>query len=614
MSNDFKKVLVKDDRLMVTDSLNYAVIKGGQSIVSQTQSAISQSTSSISFNLQVPSEQTIIDRKVFISATVQLQWQTTGSPTLVYGQNLALAPFPLHQMCSTIQSTINNNVTSINIRDVLPFLVRSNDCRELQKSMSSCPTMPDSMFYYSDCVGSAGMRCVGDTTNSPPEILQYGPPGNTLGNFLTGGIDTDLLPNGSFSGPNARNQTGTTNNSGVAINDQCVTLMYSATGSAPWYAQGTQSGGVASANYWRLVFTTIEPVLCQPFLWSDPVSNKQGMYGVQTIQLQYNVANADRAVRFIESQYTPNTFTLTTITVPNSATVNSVQNARLFLKYITPHPSDLLPARNVIPLLTYDRYFANANNQIIPQNYGTPVSISSNTYNLTQIPDKICIFFRKKMTNQRPTDTDAVPVIRNISINFNNNAGLLSSATLQDLYYYSVQAGSNQSFQEFCGQAYIPDLVLKGSSVNPTVGSYLMLDFATVIQLTEDFYAPGSLGNFQLQFTCQLQAGGVGDAEGNAFEANTLETVLVVMNSGIMVTERGQTSTYTGILTKQDVLDASQQQPFGRMSVKRIVGSGHCDSGRALPASIGHAMLSKSAPVVAKAVDVAKDAMSRRLM
>jgi len=606
MSNDFKKVLVKDDRLMVTDSLNYAVIKGGQNIVSQTQNAISQSTSSISFNLQVPSEQTIVDRKVFISATVQIGWQTTGNPTLVYGQNLALAPFPLHQMCSTIQSTINNNVTSINIRDVLPFLVRSNDCRELQKSMSSCPTMPDSMFYYSDAVGSAGMRCAGAGT-SPSQVLQYGPAGNTLGSFLTGGIDTDLLPNGAFSGPNARNQAYN------GANEQCVTLFYSADG-ITYYAQGTQGGATASANYWRLVFTTIEPVLCQPFLWSDPVSNKQGMYGVQTIQLQYNVANADRIVRFIESQYAPNSLTLTAITVPTSASVLNVTNAKLILKYLTPHPSDLLPARNVIPLLTYDRYFSNSNNATIPQNYGTPVQIASNTYNLTQIPDKICIFFRKKMTNQRPTDSDAVAVIRNISINFNNNAGLLSSATLQDLYYYSVQAGSNQSFQEFCGQAYVPNLVLAATDVEPTVGSYLMLDFATVIQLTEDYYAPGSLGNFQLQFTCGLQGGGIGDPQGNAFEANSLETVLVVLNSGIMVTERGQTSTYTGILTKQDVLDASQQVPFGRMSVKRMVGSGHCDSGRALPASIGHALMNRSAVVVPKAVDVAKDAMSRRLM
>jgi hypothetical protein len=81
-----------------------------------------------------------------------------------------------------------------------------------------------------------------------------------------------------------------------------------------------------------------------------------------------------------------------------------------------------------------------------------------------------------------------------------------------------------------------------------------------------------------------------------------------------MVTNRGQTSVYTGILTKQDVLDASQQQPFGRMSVKRMVGSGHCDSGRALPSFLMNGSTNRSAVVVPKAVEVAKDAMSRRLM
>jgi len=57
------------------------------------------------------------------------------------------------------------------------------------------------------------------------------------------------------------------------------------------------------------------------------------------------------------------------------------------------------------------------------------------------------------MSSVKPTENDYVPTITNIALNFNNNAGLLSSATLQDLYSYSVKAGSNQSFNEFCGQA-----------------------------------------------------------------------------------------------------------------------------------------------------------------
>ena len=42
--------------------------------------------------------------------------------------------------------------------------------------------------------------------------------------------------------------------------------------------------------------------------------------------------------------------------------------------------------------------------------------------------------------------------------------------------------------------------------------------------------------------------------------------------------ERGTSSTYTGLLTKQDVLEASMQHPMSHSDVKRLVGGGFLDS------------------------------------
>ena len=39
----------------------------------------------------------------------------------------------------------------------------------------------------------------------------------------------------------------------------------------------------------------------------------------------------------------------------------------------------------------------------------------------------------------------------------------------------------------------------------PTTGSILVLNFAEVIQLTEEYYAPGSLGSFNLQRQVTVQ-------------------------------------------------------------------------------------------------------------
>jgi len=556
MSSDFKKVLVKDDRLMVTDSLNYAVYKGGQNVVSLVSGKVAESTSSVTFNTQIPSEQTIVDRHLFLDTSSLVTFSTSQAVKLVYGNNISLAPFPFQQGVTTTQTTINNNVTSIYTRDVLPFILRSNDSRELQKGLSSCPTMPDKLARYADGL------------NGPDGQNPY----NVLGNFVNS-VDSDILSNGAYAGfgPALPGNTTLANLQNLA-QEFSVTLFYF---DGANFQQQNPVTPVASSS-WALAFQTVEPVICQPFIFSNPISNKQGIYGLQTIQLQMNLGDANRVFRCSGLDY----ITQVPIGQPpvpivvSNARFASVKNSKLIYKFLTPHPSDLMPARNVIPLLTYDRYFSTATNQAIP--VASKAIVSSNTYNLTQIPDKICVFFRKRLSTQSPTDPDVVPVITNISINFNNNSGILASSTTQDLFRYSVEAGSNQSYQEFIGQAYGKD-----SQVIPTVGSYLMLDFATVINLIEDYYAPGSLGNFQLQFNTTVY-----NQTGAEIPASGLEMVLVVINSGVMVTERGQTSTYTGILTKQDVLDASQQTPLSITDVSRIVGSGHQDRGRALPLSV----------------------------
>jgi hypothetical protein len=600
MSNDFKKVLVKDPRLMVTDQLAYAVRKGGQSIVSQRQSAIAQSSSSVNFNVQIPSEQTIVDRRVMVKSTVAIQFQTNQTVPLVYGQNVSLASFPFHQCASTVQTTLNNNVTSINIRDVLPFLVRSNDSRELSKSCSSTPCKADSYARPSDAAGLFGQQQLSGNNYLTPH------PNNNLGGWQQN-LDGDITGNAAYAGYGPEVAAGGAFNTAI---DAPVQLFGSTTSFASAVAQNNSNP--VSYSFWVLVFTTIEPVLCQPFLWSDPVSNTQGVYGLQTIQLQYNMTNANRAFRIVDRLLGA------AVTLSGDALISSINNTELIFKYITPKPSDLLPARNVIPLLTYDRYFSNASlSANLQANFANTATLTSNTYNLTQVPDKICIFVRNKMSSVKPTQNDYVPTITNIALNFNNNAGLLSSATLQDLYAYSVKAGSNQSFNEFCGQANSLSPVVPGGGLNaggseiiPTVGSYLMLSFSDVIQLTEDMYAPGSLGNFQLQFVITLSSK-------LALASADLELVVVVVNSGIMVTDRGQTSTYTGILTKQDVLDASQQEPLNEMDVRRIVGSGHLDSGRALPMAVCNALMNKVAPLASKGMEKAKElvaSMSKRLM
>ena len=151
--------------------------------------------------------------------------------------------------------------------------------------------------------------------------------------------------------------------------------------------------------------------------------------------------------------------------------------------------------------------------------------------------------------------TDNYLTIKNISINFNNQAGLLSSMTPEQLYINSVQSGlANMSGDEFCGSMisccgmrsdvgkphpYGPYTGL-GANTNgpransnpgiqyvPTTGSILVLNFAEVIQLTEEYYAPGSLGSFNLQLQVTVQ-----NNQNLVWHGNEYELVIMAMNSG----------------------------------------------------------------------------------
>jgi hypothetical protein len=244
-----------------------------------------------------------------------------------------------------------------------------------------------------------------------------------------------------------------------------------------------------------------------------------------------------------------------------------------------------MPARNIVPYYELPRYI-NGSQPALPActsvNGGlvkSSIIAQFNAVQLNQIPDRLILFTRLKPSAANGWGIAEVALpIKSISINFNNNSGILASATQQELWQMSKNNGANTTWPEFCGY---------GTSVNhsgavdatpavdvvPLSGSYLILEFGKDIQLTEDFYASGSLGNFNLQ--CDVV---VENNTTYAAAASDWELVLITMNSGVFVCERGTSATYTGILTKQDVLEASAQEYYTHDDVKRLVGGGFWDS------------------------------------
>ena len=301
MSQDFKKILVKDNRLNCSDSIGYAVHKGGQQMTPAQFKAITATTSSHTFNVQVPSEQTLIDRRVLWQSQVILAITGTApiSQFLVnYGLTDALAPFPLHNCASVMTATINNNSVSINMSDVLPAILRFHDKRELSRYNGMTPTAVDTYYNYADGVGAMN---------------------NSLGGF-SNVADNDLVPRGTW----VLDAVSTT----APVNGVLSTI------TAPVVSpDGATSQTVYAA------FTVSEPLLLSPFIYADAQSNNQSFYGIQNMNFVFNINNGARAWR---SAIMPN---------GNKKTVSVVgfNNSYLLFNFLTPHPSDLMSSRNVVP-------------------------------------------------------------------------------------------------------------------------------------------------------------------------------------------------------------------------------------------------------------------------
>lgn len=601
--SDFSKVLIKDDRLVCSPEITYAVIKGAMNNTVVPFDAISGTNapnpSSITWNVQVPSEQIIIDRNVVVESVITVEvakrigatgvneavWNCGvssgyGSATIVYGAD-ALNVLPFHQLVNSAQVTINNTSVSMNVQDVLPALIRFNDSRYINEMKGF------STLQY-DKIGSLGLTTNGifNAGAAPTEVIMNDP-GSPFATY-THVLDEAFIPRGAFP----------------------VNLVTSLGNSAPTASTTATAGGAVQTQF--IQFTVRESLMVSPFIWACPRENSQGIYGVQNLSIVLNLSSAQRLIRSRPQMRVGDGVVQNTNGVGENGVLNfQINSCRLLMNFLTPQPSDLLVPRNVVPYQEFPRYFG-LNNAVLPA--GTlngrtivpgSVNVSFNSLQLNQIPDKLIIYTQPLTYNSNTYCSDHFAPIRNITINFNNQSGLLSTWTRSELYRASRLSGSAQSWFEFsgvcnkdvgCASTIQPDGTVGTAFPNsaitaPTSGSLLVLEFGTDIELP-DYYAPGSLGNFNLQFNITF--------ENYALKDETMKIVAITMNSGVFVTEKGQSSVYTGLLTKQDVLEASSMEPITQGKFRRMVGGSFWDTLKSIGSKVWKGV--KSALPIASAI------------
>jgi hypothetical protein len=453
---------------------------------------------------------------------------------------------------------------SSNIKDVLKVITRMIDKDTFSQLEGYSPTAPDTYFNYLDAQ-------------------------NSINNVLSGFNNSyDKLNNrGSWS----LNYVSTTDpaNGGVTLWD---------------------ANAVANVQNLWINFDTTEPLLMSPWICNKPASNNAGIYGISTMTFQMTMGNG----RSFRSAYTD-----PALAVGLTATVVKYQDSSLRFNFITAHPSDLLNPRNVIPfseLPVYKTASGKTFSALTLANAGAPPvqqTIETTSITLNQIPDKLIIYVQDP--NPSITSSDSFFVINAISINWNNNSGVLSSSSIQDLHRYSVEAGSQQSFLEYSGFANMSFPLAAGGAANaglkiPTSGSLLCLNFGQHIPIVEDFLSAGSLGQFVLQIRLSVswQQTLYSTAPNRANRVPpppnvSPEVVVVTMLSGLLVLERGVCSVFTGLLTRADVMEANEQTAISKSTLKRLIGGNWFDDVKSV-------FTDKIKPIFDKVAPVAKNILN----
>ena len=261
-----------------------------------------------------------------------------------------------------------------------------------------------------------------------------------------------------------------------------------------------------------------------------------------------------------------------------TVSVASYLNSELQFEFLSPHDTTVLPSRCISNYYEAPRYIL-ASNTPVPSD--STVSIPFSTFSLNQIPDMVIIYARKKVAEQNIHDTDVNLAIKNININFNNNSGLLSSYTAEQLYNITRKNNLNVDWEQFDGVSH------KWTNADPatlddigTIGSPIVLRFGNDIPLSSTALASGSLGQYSIQFNISLY--------NQTNSAITPEVVMIAVNSGLFVSYSGSSSIYSGILSKSDVLNCKMnEEPVSETDIRRLVGHGSfMDKLKKMPSSV----------------------------
>lgn len=286
----------------------------------------------------------------------------------------------------------------------------------------------------------------------------------------------------------------------------------------------------------------LEPIFAQPFYWRHG-SNNRGLTLVTQLIFYCGFANLSRCVRICND-------------VPGGSVVTNIQTRIDNGNYFG------LPALLIRNLQYGDGYsqipreltYSYSDQSVYKTDVGSigPYQIKTSTSNniqLNQTPRRIYICVKRKQQDETAFTTDTFMNIQNISLNWNNRNGILASANSFQLYQISVKNGFQGSFTQWDGYSGFTKPGTPIGVKDSGCGSCVALDLGSDVPLSPSD-SPSLLS--QSQLSVQVTYRNLTD------ETINCELDILVINSGVLIKSLNDTKTYTGILSRNDVLSSPE--------------------------------------------------------
>ncbi len=436
-----------DQRIVpeVVDPVRYDILKGPSQVSIQAYPAQSYSNSSTTWNLQAPSLQALLDRKIIIKMQAKFTFARTG----------------------TFDGNIFNNATragaTTGIVDNPDFFAGNCALRALAP--------------YSSRASSVAITLNNTTISYYPQIYQaalshYGPYSDPC-NINAGSL---CYPDQSwnyhdFAAP--KDPLATFGNEGII----------EARGSSWDEISCTVNG----ANAATIFVTWYEPFIWGPFIGYNSISDKKALTGLNSVQIVMNSNDLSQMLSADLVQLgTTTSPSVVAVTVTGSINqADGVAAPTLYVNWLNSGFSgDQFERPNKYALTTYNN-FVTGGNTIAYQ--AKRQSVTSQALQLNSVPSALYIFCQRRQGDRNAGSADAFLRIEDITLTFGTTSGLLSGSNNATLYNMSVRNGCKQSHIGF--SSYL--------------GSVIKIDFSKDISLPDDI-AVASKGTYTAQFTLSV--------------------------------------------------------------------------------------------------------------